>query len=146
MMVMTAPVTLRQAETLVGITYVDGEFDCMHLALLAQRQLFGRDVAWPTRPHPRGRRIQAALIARHCDALAAAIERPDTGDAVLFTEPDAKGGRRYHIGTLFLDRGELWVLHTNALVGSSLLQRIGDCLRSGLRLEGYYRWRQPCAA
>lgn len=136
-------VTLRQAETLVGLTHVPGRFDCMHLALLAQRQLFGRAVPWPQQAHPLGRRHQAAMIRRHCADLARPLaddEPPATGDGVLWTVDAGTAGRGYHIGTLFVQAGERWVLHTSEDLGQSVLQRLRDCPAQGLRLEGFYRW------
>lgn len=136
-------VTLRQAETLVGLVYVPGSFDCMHLAVLAQRQLFGRAVAWPAQHHPLGRRHQAAMIQRHCAVLArplGADEQPATGDGVLWTAAAGPAGRGFHIGTLFVQGGERWVLHTSEELGESVLQRLADCAAHGLRLEGFYKW------
>ena len=136
-------VTLRQAEVLVGLAYVPGRFDCMHLALLAQRQLFGRDVPWPRQAHPQGRRHQAAMIQAHCAELARPLadwEQAETGDGVLWTVDAGAAGRGFHIGTLFVQGGERWVLHTSIELDMSVLQRLSDCASHGLRLEGFYRW------
>ena len=135
------PVTLRQAEALVGLAYVPGTFDCAHLAVLAQEYLFGRQVRLPnTGLHPQGARGQAAAIRRHCDQLATHVEEPQTGDVVLFIE-EVEGGVRWHIGTVILELGQRWVLHTTQAQGASVLQRMDDCLRAGLWVEGFYRWR-----
>jgi hypothetical protein len=136
----TAAVTLRQAEALVGIEYVAGQFDCMHLAVLAQRMLFNRQIAWPERTHPRGKLGQAVAVQRHCDELAQRLDDgtpPETGDAVLWRRPD--GG--YHIGTVFEQCGQRWVLHADQSLGSSVLQRMADTAAQGLQVEGFYRWR-----
>jgi hypothetical protein len=132
-------VTLRQAEALVGLPCVPGRFDCMHLAVLAQRVLFNRLVQWQLDAHPLGRRHQAALVQRHCDELADRLpldEPPVSGDAVLWLRAD--GG--YHIGTLLVQAGRRWVLHTSEATGSSVLQQLADTAAHGLRLEGFYRW------
>lgn len=138
-------VTLRQAEALVGLPYIDGDADCMHLAVRAQSELFGRTVNWPARRHPRGVRGQVALVERHLDELAVLLvddDIPASGDAVLWTADDDAGkGLRYHIGTLLVQASEMWVLHTNAGLGESVLQRLVECPAQGLRLEGIYRWR-----
>lgn len=139
-----ADVTLRQAEALVGLEYRAGEFDCMHLAVLAQRVLFGRTVAWLEQAHPRGVRHQAALIGKHCAELASRLgdaDAPATGDAVLWTWDDAAGGQGWHIGTLIMSGGVRWALHTSEAMGASVLQRLADLPAQGLRLEGFYRWR-----
>lgn len=137
-----AAVTLRQAEALVGLEFRAGQFDCMHLAVLAQRVLFGREVGWPDQAHPRGGRHQAALIQRHCGDLARPLadgEVPASGDAVLWTNED-EDGRSFHIGTLLVQGGERWVLHSSEALGSSVLQRLAETPAQGLRLEGFYRW------
>lgn len=132
-------VTLRQAEQLVGIPHVNGSFDCMHLAVHAQRELFGRNVGWSEARHPCGSRGQAAWIQRHRAALADPVEDPQTGDVGLYTET-VDGSTHYHIATVFIERGERWLLHSRD-GGTSILQREADAIRSLLRLEGYYRWR-----
>lgn len=138
-------VTLRQAERLAGLPYVDGDFDCMHLAVRAARELFGREVPWPHRRHPTGVKAQRALMSRHADALTvklAATEPPCEGDVVAWSmEADRPSWpRRWHVGTVLLRRGEVWVLHTSVALGSSVLQRLCD-VPPGMRLEGFYRWR-----
>lgn len=132
---------LRRAEALVGLCAVPGEFDCAHLARLAQAQLFGRELDWPLPgPHPRGARGQAAAMRRWRDALAVRVEVPRSGDAVLFEQPAARGGE-WHIGTLLIEGGERWVLHTHGGAQRSVLERLVDCRRRALRVEGFYRWR-----
>lgn len=133
-------VTLRQAEQLVGIPHVDGQFDCMHLAVHAQRVLFGREVGWAADGrHPCGTRTQAALINRHRANLADPVDAPQTGDVGLYTET-VDGSTHYHVATVFVEAGERWLLHSRA-GGSSILQREADAMRSLMHLEGYYRWR-----
>ena len=132
-------VTLRDAEQLVGIPYVDGQFDCAHLVAETQRRLFGREIALPQH-HPRGRRGQAALIRRLAAVHVERVAAPSTGDVGLYTEVESDGGARYHLGTLFVQAGERWLLHAHATTGASVLQREPDALRMGLRLDGYYRW------
>lgn len=160
-----------QASRYVGRPYAAGEFDCADLAVLVQRELFGRPVALPAH-HPGGARTQGALILRLRDALAVEVAEPVDGCAVLLWEPDGDvaptlptacgslppegadspwGGpaanrrgedlRRWHIGTVFLHAGEVWVLHASAKMGSVALQRLADLRRWGLRLEGFYAWR-----
>ena len=135
-------VTLRDAEALVGLRYVPGRFDCMHLAVLAQHQLFGHTVRWADQRHPVRDSDQVLLLdmsrAEVCRRLAV-DEALASGHAVLFTVADG-AAPRYHIGTLILGLGERWVLHTSQALGSSVLQRLSDCAAAGLRVEGFYAW------
>lgn len=136
-------VTLRDAEALVGMPYVEGTFDCAHLAVLAQHTLFGRDVLIPGR-HPAGLRTQAAAIARLRFTVAEQVDLPATGDVALFIAEAAAGALQWHIGTVFLHGGDQWVLHTRA-DDASRLQRVADVLRFGMLLEGFYRWKTSAA-
>lgn len=131
--------TLRDAEALVGLPYDEERFDCAHLVSLTQQRIFGRDVGLPQH-HPRGRRGQAALIGQLCAALVQRVQTPATGDVALYLEVEDDGRERFHLGTLFLQAGERWLLHAHATSGVSVLQREADALRMGLRLDGYYRW------
>lgn len=134
---------LKQAEQLVGLPYVERTFDCAHLAVLAQERLFGRCVAQQLPAvHPAGIRGASSWMRRYCLQMAEPVAEPVDGDAVLFTEDDGRGGRRWHIGTVLLRHSERWVLHTSANLGASLLQTLADCALSGLAVEGFYRWRE----
>lgn len=131
---------LRRAEALVGLPYVEGEFDCGHLTVLAQEVLFGRQVTLPlSGPHPLTPRAQAAAVVRCRAELGTRTHEPESGDAVLFTET-SEHATLWHVGTLLAEGGQRWVLHTRA-GGWSLLSRLDDCLLQGLRLEGFYRWK-----
>lgn len=137
------PFTL--AQRYVGTPYVPGEFDCADLAAQVQREVFGRAVALPVhRARPAGARGQAREILGLRDALAEPIDLPADGAGALLWEPDGEEGqdlRLWHIGTVFLHAGEVWVLHNSAKLGSAALHRLSDLKRWGLRLEGYYAWR-----
>lgn len=129
---------IKRLSSYVGMDYVAGEFDCADLAVLVQREVFGRTVNLPT--HPRGGATQRAAILRHRDALATRVDVPFTGCAVLFTDLNDKGGSLYHIGTACLHRGEVLVLHNSYETGGVRMDKLQDLLRWGMKLEGYYAW------
>lgn len=142
MVAAAAAVTLRQAEALVGLPYVPRTADCMHLAVRAQRELFGRQVRWDAGVHPARPAEQVALLQRAIGGVARPLaegEAPQAGDAVLWLAGAGRGAH-FHIGTLLLHAGEQWVLHTSEELGASVLQRLAECPLAGLRLEGIYRW------
>ncbi len=134
-------VTLRDAERLVGRPHIDGVADCGHLVVDTQRLLFNREVDLPLQ-HPQGRRGQAALIGRLSAVLVQRVDVPATGDVGLYIEDDDDGGWHFHLGTIFVQGGERWLLHSHATTGASILQREADALRLGLRVEGHYRWSE----
>lgn len=134
---------LRRAEGYVGTPYIDGEFDCADLAAKVQWELFGRLVAMPLhRRRPVGARGQAAAIRGMRDELAERIEAPETGAGVMLQSDDGAGGTLWHIGTVFVAAGVVWVLHNSHAMGSACLQQLDDLRRRGMRLDGFYRWRE----
>lgn len=135
--------TLRDAEALVGMPHVDGEFDCAHLAKLAQQRLWGRQLAWPLpQKHPSGVRSRAAAVLRWREQLTDPVARPAAGDVVLFLRVLESGQRDWHIGTVLMAHGQPWVLHTHGGLAASVLEPLSACRMRGLHVEGFYRWRE----
>ncbi len=132
-----------RAQSYVGVEYVPGVYDCAHLFLDVQRQVFGRDVTLPTQinAHSQGRAGQARQIALARDALASRIQTPVHGCAVLITSPVDGGQLAWHIGTVFVYRGDAWVLHNSHAMGSASLSRLRDFAWRGQRIEGFYTWK-----
>lgn len=135
-----APSRRRQAEALVGLPYVEGEFDCGHLVVRAARELFGREVVLPLNgPHPLQARDQVAAIAACRRDLARRVWDVAPGDLALMLERMDDGTQQWHLGTVVDVQPEVWLLHTRA-GGASGLHRLADVQRWGLRVEGWYRW------
>lgn len=130
-------IPVQQINRFVGLPYDLQAFDCADLAVLIQRELFGRDVQIGRRP--KGSRTLGAFICRMSGQLAERIERGAVadGDVVLMLER----GIPQHIGTLFMLGGVPYVLHASASVGFSLMQRLSDLPGYGLVIEGFYRWK-----
>lgn len=140
MIAVTTPqpqVRARDAAALVNLAYDGERFMCGHFVLKAQRELFGREIAMPWH-YPKGRRGQAALMGKLSAELAEKVTDPQTGDVALYEQDDADGGWHFHLGTVFNELGELWLLHLPAN-GRSLLQREADVRLQGLRRVGFYR-------
>ena len=131
------------AQSYVGVEYVPGQYDCGHLFLDVQRQVFGRTVTLPqsVQTHALGRAHQAAQISAARDALAQRIQNPVHGCAVLITSPNEQGQLLWHIGTVFVYRGEVWVLHNSAAMGNAWLNRLRDFASRGQSIEGFYTWK-----
>jgi hypothetical protein len=132
--------TLRDAERYVGMEYVEGEFDCASLAVLVQKELFGRTIDLPQAgQRARGRRGQAKDILTYQPKLATPVEAPSTGDAVVMWG-GAEPARRWHVGTAFVQNGEVWILHCADEARGVVLQRMSHVLEQGLHLDGCYSW------
>ena len=130
------------AQSLVGRPYVVGEFDCAHLYLQVQKDIFGRDLALPTQhlAHSKGRMGQGAQIRAARNELARPIDTAEHGCAVLMVSPTEKG-QLWHIGTAFNKGGEWWVLHNSGAMGGVCFTRLRDFAWRGQRIEGFYEWK-----
>lgn len=124
----------------IGIPYSARHMDCADLALLVQRELFGREVALAgKRPRPLDGATQASAIAAYQNQLAVPIGTPQDGDLVLMREPGKTLAG--HIGTYFFTNYQAHVLHTAAwMQGGSSLHRLQDLPGLGLTVEGFFRW------
>lgn len=129
-----------QLDRFVGIPYCPRHMDCADLALLVQRELFGREVVLAgKRARPLGPLDQAAAIASYCSELGTAVERPQDGDAVLMRDFDAD--QAGHIGIYVFTNFAPHVLHTSHKLGASVMHRLQDLPGYGLVVEGYFRWK-----
>lgn len=141
-------ITLADAERFVhaGYQYVEGEFDCGSLAVLVQRELFDRDVTVPpASERSAGRLGQRRDILRIQPETSYAVETPETGDAVLYWNTEGSE-KRWHVGTVFLRDGEVWVLHLVDEERGVMLQRDADLRGTGLVRDAFYRWKTPTYA
>lgn len=130
----------KRLQSYVGREYRPGVYDCADLAADVQRDLFGRAVALPVR-HPSGTAGQRASIFAHRDAVAVKVDVPFTGCAALFHDVNDKGSQVWHIGTVALHRGEVWVLHNSYSLGGAHLHRFADLQAWGMKLDGWYAWK-----
>jgi hypothetical protein len=124
----------RELNRYIGLRYDPASFDCADLAVLVQRELFGKEVAMPA---DRARRFApAAAIERYRTELGRKIDRSDIrdGDVVLIRSDFI------HIGTLFLVNGSWRVLHNSRSLGGVWLHRLSDLPTLNLFIEGFYRW------
>ncbi len=127
------------AQAYVGREYIAGQYDCAHLAIDVQRELFGRHISLAA-PHRLGRAGQVAQIRALRDELAIRIDKPQHGCGVLVTTA-LERGPQWHIGTVLIHHGDPWVLHNSAHLGSAALHRLADFARRGQAIEGFYRWK-----
>jgi hypothetical protein len=66
----------------------------------------------------------------------------DWGFVALATPTPVDGGQlAWHIGTVFVYRGDVWVLHNSHAMGSASLNRLRDFAWRGQRIEGFYKWK-----
>ncbi len=136
---MTSDQQWQSAQAMVGREYVSGIYDCAHLAVDVQRELFDRTVVLPTE-HRQGRAGQAAQIGAHRNALATRVAEPVHGGPVLITGMDESGQTVWHIGTVLLRRGEVWILHNSRALGGVAMNRLRDFSMRGMHVEGFYTW------
>jgi hypothetical protein len=130
---------LKIAEKYVGTPYVKGMFDCADLAVKVQREVFGRNIDLPAHEQTRAGQEQQIGSLRY--EKAEPIKAPTEGCGVLLTRIDPKGLVWWHIGTVFFQADEPWVLHNSEHLKSAALQRLSYLMRSGFRVEGWYAWK-----
>lgn len=124
----------------IGLPYSARHMDCADLAILVQRELFGRAVNLPgKRPRPLREDEQAQVLAAHCAELGQRTDAPQDGDAVLMM--DACATSAGHLGTYFFMNYAPCVLHTSHAIGASVLHRVQDLRAYGLSISGYYKWK-----
>jgi hypothetical protein len=127
----------------VGMAYEAGAFDCSDLVALVLRELFGQALALP--PHaerPGGRAGRRALIRGMQEQLAKPLDAPELGAVALMQQSVDGGGTVWHLGVIFGDANEWWVLHNAQTLGGVWLHRMKELGRLGLQMEGVY----SCAA
>ena len=129
----------EHAQAYVGTDYIAGEYDCGHLFLDVQREVFGRARAVATStPHPLGRAHQAVHIKAIRDEIATRIPDATHGCAVLITGTADDGGTLWHVGTVFMNAGQAWVLHNSAVMGGAALTPLKNFAWLGQKIEGFY--------
>lgn len=119
-------------------SYIDIPHDVLDCAQLVERVLheqFDRaDIHFPQRQAD-DLAHRSGLIVDHQADFAEKIAAPVDGCGVLMLAR----GRQAHIGLYCLIQGVSYVLHSDALFGTSLrhpLVRLPRCYR----VEGYYQW------
>lgn len=128
-------IRLRDVEHYTNRRYSVGSFDCADLAIAVQREVFGREVKIPA--HPRGKRSQAAAIARHANACTRVLSTPETGCIALMLGTEG----RWHIGTVVMNAaGTPWLLHAHSDELGVLLQPLSEVSELGLRVVEFREW------
>ncbi|MEN2386462.1 hypothetical protein [Comamonas sp. A7-5] len=119
-------------------SYIDIPHDVLDCAQLVERALheqFGRiDIHFPRRQADDLAHRSALITANQAD-FAKWIEEPVDGCGVLMLAR----GRQAHIGLYCLIQGVPYVLHSDALFGSSMRQPLARLPRC-YRVEGFYQW------
>lgn len=112
------------------------ELDCGELVERVLREQLGRaDVTFPKKERE-DLAHRSALIVEHAAEFARRIERPVDGCGVLMFAR----GRRAHIGLYCEIQGVPFVLHSDALFGSSTRMPLSR-LMARYKVEGWYEWR-----
>jgi hypothetical protein len=142
---MAAVLTLsvHWSESYVGRPCGDGAFDCVDLAILVQKEVFGHDIQGLAERMYRGhkgiakfRRMSEEIARRRGDYVDPVVD-PKEGDVALIKTR----GYFQHVGVFCSIHGEAWILHAADGNGQVVLQRERMLPIRGLTVEGYYRWK-----
>lgn len=124
---------------------VSDRFDCADLAILVEKEVFGKVVQAPSVKdyhQYKGPLERFHAMADQVDKLkndyAVRTDQPSDGDAILLITR----GYSQHIGVYTHIYGEPWALHAcDMQIGPQVvLQRVRDLFIRGIRVEGYYKW------
>lgn len=129
-----APQSMLQAiAPYIGRPYCAQTFDCADLVQLVQRELFGRDLAFPgKRLGVAGRVVTMRLMQ---DTLAEPVDQPDTGDVALFTG----GPSDWHLGVVCMLPQGLRVLHNSKIQQGVCLWSPETFIQIGQVFKGFLR-------
>jgi len=116
----------------IGIPHV--ELDCAELVGKVLREQLGREVHFP-RKQEDGLDHRSGLIVANAKDYARKIDAPHDGCGVLMFFR----GRRAHMGLYALIDGQGYVLHSDALFGSSVRMQL-ERVRKVYKVEGFYDW------
>lgn len=115
--------------------YTDA-FDCADFALHLAREHFGKNVTLPG-TRPRGTDAKHAL-ADISKAFGVRTDTPADGDYVLMQ--NMGDGTPTHCGVYLTLNGEPCVFHSAKRAGGSIIHRVRQLPRIGLKIEGFYKW------
>lgn len=122
------------SDRFVGLPYIENTADCASLAVLVQKEVFGKEIILPNREC--GLRGMSSQIANLQADYAEKTDSPVDGDAVLMY----CRGRLFHVGVYTQINGVDWVLHSLKNAGMVCRHRIRDLEKYNLAFEGFYRW------
>ena len=125
----------KEVRKYAGMTYSD-DFDCADFVVYFVRDFFGKDV-WLPGTRPRGDDADQHL-SEMSKAFGERTDDPQDGDFVLMqnigdTTPT-------HGGVYLVLNGEPCVFHSTKKSGGSVIHRVRQLPRIGLKIEGIYKW------
>lgn len=123
----------------IGKPYQEGTYDCAHLLVDVQVNVFHRRVNIPVE---RAQHIflTARKIDEHRETYLEPIteEESQEGDVILMVSR----GRLSHIGVLAVIDGIKYVLHNLKSSGNVALHKLRDLDKYALTLNGFYRCKE----
>lgn len=125
-------------EDYIGREYIIDEYDCVHLLVDVQQNVFGHDLEIPVE-RENHLKNKSAQIAAHLDHYTHPIEEDEIeeGDMVLMK---CKGVLN-HTGIVAFHKGVPYVVHNLRNIRSVAMHKIRDLQRYNLIVDGYYRFK-----
>lgn len=112
------------------------DFDCADFAVHLAREHFGKNVSLPnSRPRGDGANNELHDISK---GYGTRTDDPQDGDFVLMQ--NMGDSVPTHCGVYLVLNGEPCVFHCAKRAGGSIIHRVRQLPRIGLKIEGFYKW------
>lgn len=125
-------------EEYIGREYIVDEYDCVHLLVDVQQNVFGHEFSIPVE---RERHLinKSAQIQFHLDEYTTPIEEADISDGDMLLMK-CKGVLN-HTGIVAIHNDVPYVLHNLRNIKSVAMHKIRELENYGMVVDGYYRFR-----
>lgn len=125
-------------EDYIGREYIVGEYDCAHLVVDIQQNVFGNDFEVMVE-RDRSLRIQSEQIHQNLDKYVYPIDASEAADGDMLLMK-CKGVLN-HTGIVATNNNVKYVIHNLRNIRSVAMHKIRELPRYGLEIEGYYRFK-----
>jgi hypothetical protein len=125
---------MHWTDSFVGRTYIPEEYDCVHLVVEVQKEIYGKAIEIPVEREANVIKL-CRQIDQHLETFYEQVDVPEDGDMVLMKCK----GRLNHTGVYVLIDGTPYVLHNLRSIMSVAMHRLRDLEKYAVIVDSYYR-------
>lgn len=125
---------MHWTDDFVGKPYIPDQYDCVHLVVDVQKQVYGKDIEIPVEREEHVF-LLSKQIDQHLETFYEQVEVPQEGDMVLMKCK----GRLNHTGVYVVINGVAYVLHNLRSIMSVALHKVRELEKYGVVVDSYYR-------
>lgn len=123
----------------VGLPYIADTFDCVHLVVRVQNEVFGKQITIPVQREEHVFKL-SKQIEEHMETFYEEVPKEDAQDGDLVLMKCA--GRLNHTGVYTVVGGVPYVLHNLRNLGSVAMHRLRDIEKYGIVFDSVYRVKE----